>query len=156
MENKNSRSSNVNIENRKARHDYFIEDSLECGIELRGNEIKSIREGSASIKESWISIENGQMYIKKMHITPWRTANTFDVDETRNRRLLAHRAEINALDKQVQRDGYTLIPLKVYIDKNGRCKVLIGLAKGKHDYDKRQAAKDKQAKLDIDRALKNR
>ena len=150
------KKSNVCIENRKARYDYFVEETLECGIELRGNEIKSISDGSASIKESWISIENGQMYIKKMHITPWRTANSFDVDESRERRLLAHRKEINDFDRKIQRDGYTLIPLKVYIDNNGRCKVLIGLVKGKHDYDKRQSAKDKQAKIDIDRALKNR
>lgn len=150
------KKSNVCIENRKARYDYFVEETLECGIELRGNEIKSIRDGSASIKESWISIENGQMYIKKMHITPWRTANSFDVDESRERRLLVHRKEINDFDRKIQRDGYTLIPLKVYIDNNGRCKVLIALAKGKHDYDKRQSAKDKQAKMDIDRALKNR
>ena len=150
------KKSNVCIENRKARYDYFVEETLECGIELRGNEIKSIRDGSASIKESWISIENGQMYIKKMHITPWKTANSFDVDESRKRRLLAHRKEINDFDRKIQRDGYTLIPLKVYIDNNGRCKVLVALAKGKHDYDKRQSAKDKQAKMDIDRALKNR
>lgn len=150
------KKNNVCIENRKARYDYFVEETLECGIELRGNEIKSIRDGSASIKESWISIENGQMYIKKMHITPWRTANSFDVDESRERRLLAHRKEINDFDRKIQRDGYTLIPLKVYIDNNGRCKVLVGLTKGKHDYDKRQSAKDKQAKIDIDRALKNR
>lgn len=150
------KKSNVCIENRKARYDYFVEETLECGIELRGNEIKSIRDGSASIKESWISIENGQMYIKKMHITPWKTANSFDVDESRERRLLAHRKEINDFDRKIQRDGYTLIPLKVYIDNNGRCKVLVALAKGKHDYDKRQSAKDKQAKMDIDRALKNR
>lgn len=91
------KKSNVCIENRKARYDYFVEETLECGIELRGNEIKSIRDGSASIKESWISIENGQMYIKKMHITPWKTANSFDVDESRERRLLAHRKEINDL-----------------------------------------------------------
>ena len=150
------KKSNVCIENRKARYDYFVEETLECGIELRGNEIKSIRDGSASKKESWISIENGQMYIKKMHITPWKTANSFDVDESRERRLLAHRKEINDFDRKIQRDGYTLIPLKVYIDNNGRCKVLVALAKGKHDYDKRQSAKDKQAKMDIDRALKNR
>lgn len=150
------KKSNVCIENRKARYDYFVEETLECGIELRGNEIKSIRDGSASIKESWISIENGQMYIKKMHITPWKTANSFDVDESRERRLLAHRKEINDFDRKIQRDGYTLITLKVYIDNNGRCKVLVALAKGKHDYDKRQSAKDKQAKMDIDRALKNR
>lgn len=148
--------NNVCIENRKARYEYFIEETLECGIELRGNEIKSIRDGSASIKEAWVSIENGQMYIKQMHITQWKTANSFDVEESRDRRLLAHRKEINELDKQVQRDGYTLVPLKVYINNSSRCKVLVGLAKGKHDYDKRNTAKDRQAKRDIERALKNR
>lgn len=150
------KKNTVCIENRKARYDYFIKDTLECGIELRGNEIKSIRESAASIKEAWVAIENGQLYVKQMHITPWKTANSFDVDESRDRRLLAHRKEINELYREVQRDGYTLVPLKVYIDNNGRCKVLIGLAQGKHDYDKRQVAKDKQAKRDIDRALKNR
>jgi SsrA-binding protein len=156
MTNKDAKKSNICIENKKARYDYFIEDTLECGIELRGNEIKSIRDGSASIKEAWVSIDNGQLTIKQMHITPWRTANSFDVDENRNRRLLAHRKQISDFERKIQRDGYTLVPLKVYINSDGRCKVIVGLAKGKHDYDKRQTEKDKQAKRDIDRALKSR
>ena len=142
------------IENRKVYHDYFVEETLECGVELRGNEVKSIRDGKASIKESWIAIENNELFIKKMHVTSWETANKFDVDEDRVRKLLAHKSEIREFDKKVQRDGYTLIPLKIYFNK-GKCKVLVGLCKGKHSYDKRQVAKDKQTKMDIARALKN-
>lgn len=142
------------IENRKAYHDYFIEETLECGIELRGNEVKSLREGKASIKESWVAIENNEMLIKKMHITKWDTANLFDVDENRERKLLAHKSEIKELDRKAQLQGYTLVPLKVYFN-NGKCKILIGLAKGKHNYDKRHVAKEKQAKRDMDRAIKN-
>lgn len=141
------------IENKKAYHDYFVEETLECGIELRGNEVKSIREGKASIKESWIVIENGEMFIKKMHITAWSTANKFDVDENRVRKLLLHRSEIREFDRNVQQARYTIIPLKIYFN-NGKCKVLIGLCKGKHNYDKRAVEKAKQTKRDIERAMK--
>lgn len=146
--------NNVTIENRKAYHDYFVEDTYECGIELRGNEVKSIRDGRASIKESWVAVENGQVYIKKMHINAWETANKFDVDENRERRLLLHKSEIRELDRGTTRDGYTIIPLKVYINDRGKCKVLIGLCKGKHNYDKRAVEKEKQIKKDIARAMK--
>lgn len=138
------------IENKKAYYDYYVEESLECGIELRGNEVKSIREGRASIKESWIAIEDGQLLLKKMHINAWGTANKFDVDEDRTRVLLAHKNEIRSFNKQVQQQGYTLIPLKVYF-KGGRAKVLVGLCKGKHTYDKRRVEREKQVKLDIAR-----
>lgn len=141
------------IENKKAYHDYFVEETLECGIELRGNEVKSLREGKASIKESWIAIENGEMFIKKMHITAWSTANKFDIDENRVRKLLLHKSEIREFDRNVQQAGYTIIPLKIYFN-NGKCKVLIGLCKGKHNYDKRAVEKAKQTKRDIERAMK--
>ena len=141
------------IENKKAYHDYFVEETLECGIELRGNEVKSLREGKASIKESWIVIENGEMFIKKMHITAWSTANKFDIDENRVRKLLLHKSEIREFDRNVQQAGYTIIPLKIYFN-NGKCKVLIGLCKGKHNYDKRAVEKAKQTKRDIERAMK--
>lgn len=144
---------NATIENRKVGFNYYIEETLECGIELRGNEVKSIRCGMASIKESWVAIENGELYIKKMHITAWETANKFDVDENRSRKLLAHKNEIKEFSRKVQVDGYTLMPLKVYF-KNGRAKMLIGLCKGKHIYDKRKVEKEKQAKLDVSRILK--
>lgn len=142
------------IVNKKAYHDYFIEETLECGIELRGNEVKSIRAGKASIKESWIAIESNELVLKKMHITKWESANNFDVDETRERKLLAHKKEIKDFQKIIKLEGYTLIPLKVYFSDNGKCKVLVGLAKGKHNYDKRQVEKDKQVKRDINRKLK--
>ena len=137
--------NNVVIENRKVYHDYFVEETLECGIELRGNEVKSIRNGMASIKESWVTIENNQIYIKKMHITKWDTSNQFDVDETRERKLLAHKNEIRELGKKVCIQGYTLMPLKIYF-VNGRAKLLIGLCKGKHNYDKRAVEKERQIK----------
>ena len=148
------RKKPTSIENRKAYHDYFVEEQLQCGIELRGNEVKSIREGKASIKESWIAIENGQMFIKKMHINKFDKANAFDVDETRERKLLAHKKEINDFARKSQVMGYTLIPLKVYFDDRGKCKVLVGLCKGKHNYDKRNSEREKQMKRDVDRALK--
>lgn len=147
------KKNNITIENRKAYHDYFVEDTYECGIELRGNEVKSIRDGKASIKESWVAVENGQVYIKKMHINAWETANKFDVDENRERRLLLHKSEIRELERGTTRDGYTIVPLKVYINDRGKCKVLIGLCKGKHNYDKRRCEREKQIKLDIARAI---
>lgn len=146
--------NSATIENRKAKYDYFIEETLECGIELRGNEVKSIRSGKASIKEAWVSIENGEMVIKQMHITPWETSNRYDVSEVRERKLLAHKAEIRKLSRAVQRDGYTLVPLKVYFSDNGKCKVLVGLCKGKKNYDKREAQKERDIKRSINEKLK--
>lgn len=144
----------ITIENKKAYYDYYIEESLECGIELRGNEVKSIRDGKASIKEAWVAVENNELLIKKMHITAWDKSNKFDVDENRERKLLAHKTEIKQFNTAVQRGGYTLIPLKVYINKEGRVKVMIGLCKGKHIYDKRKVEKEKQVKRDIQRIVK--
>lgn len=147
-------SKKINIENKKAYYDYYVEETYECGIVLKGNEIKSIRKGKASIKESWVSLKNNELIIKQMHITAWETSNSFDVDETRDKKLLLHKSEINKLGKSIQMQGYTLVPLKVYIADNQKCKVLIGLCRGKHNYDKRQVNKDRQIKRDIDRALK--
>ena len=149
---KNDKS--IIIENRKARHDYFINDTLECGISLRGNEVKSIRAGKASIKEAWISTSSGDMIIKQMHITPWETANRYDVDEVRDRVLLAHRSEISKFSRLVARDGYTLVPLKIYFNSSGKCKVLVGLCKGKHEYDKRATEKERSVKKAIREKLK--
>lgn len=146
--------NSATIENRKAKYDYFIEETLECGIELRGNEVKSIRSGKASIKEAWVSVESGEMIIKQMHITPWETSNRYDVSEVRERKLLAHKAEIRKLSRAVQRDGYTLVPLKVYFSDNGKCKVLVGLCKGKKNYDKREAQKERDIKRSINEKLK--
>lgn len=148
-------NKSITIENRSARHEYFIEDTLECGIELRGNEVKSIREGKASIKEAWVAVENGELFIKQMHITQWKTANQYDVDEKRDKKLLAHKNEINKLGIRVKQDGYTLIPLKIYFNGRGKCKVLLGVCKGKHLYDKRQANKEKTTKREMDKVLKD-
>ena len=139
------------IENRKARHEYFVEETLECGIELRGNEVKSIRDGKVSIKESWISADNGELKVKQMHITPWITANAFDVDAKRDIRLLAHKREINKLYNRVRLDGYTLIPLKIYFNSQGKCKLLVGVCKGKKNYDKRAYEKQRDAKKEINK-----
>lgn len=151
---KETKKKSTIIENRKAYHDYFVEETYECGIALWGNEVKSLRDGKASIKESWVAIENGEVLIKKMHVTPWNTANSFDIDETRERKLLMHKSEIHELSRKVQQDGYTLVPLKVYFSEDSKVKVLIGLCKGKHDYDKRQVEKEKQAKREMSRASK--
>ena len=130
--------------NKKAFHDYFIEEQYECGIVLVGTEVKSLRMGKCSIKESWVRIENGELWIMGMNISPYEKGNIFNVDPLRVRKLLMHRSEIVKLDNIVSRDGYTLVPLDVYFSK-GRAKVRIGLAKGKKLYDKREtiAKKDR-------------
>ena len=144
------------IENRSASHEYSILETLECGVELLGNEVKSLRAGKASIKESWITITDGEMFIKHMHITPWITSNKFDIVEKRDKRLLAHKQEIAKLYKEVKVSGLTLIPLKVYFNDRGKCKVLIGLCKGKQLHDKRQAEKEKTATREMNRELSTR
>ena len=146
-------SKTATIENKKAYHDYFVDETIECGISLRGNEVKSIRAGKASIKESWGRVQNNQLVIRGMHISQWDTANSYDVDEDRERVLLAHKKEIIKLGDVVQQDGVSLIPLKVYF-VNGKCKVLLGVCRGKHNYDKRETLKNRQIKRDINRALK--
>ena len=147
-------NKNIEIENRKAKYDYYIEDTLECGIELKGNEVKSIRNGSCNITDAWCQIQNNQLVIRGMHISKWSTSNTYDLlDETRERRLLAHKKEIYKLADKVAINGMTLIPLKVYLSNN-KIKVLVGLCKGKHNYDKRQSIKERQMKRDIERNLK--
>ena len=145
----------VVIENRSAYHEYFIEDTLECGISLRGNEVKSIRAGKANIKEAWCGVQNGQLVLRGMFISKWDTANVFDVDERRERVLLAHKSEIMKLSKQISEKGMTLVPLKVYFVK-GKCKVEVGVCKGKKLYDKRESLKERQVSRDISRGLKSK
>lgn len=144
----------MNIENKKAYHDYFVDEKIECGISLRGNEVKSIRNGMCNIKEAWCQIQDNNLVIRGMHISRWNTSNMFDVDENRERQLLAHKREILKLKQRVQEKGVTLIPLKVYFTSRGKCKVEIGVCRGKHNYDKRQDLKDKQIKRDIEREMK--
>ena len=131
--------------NKKAYHDYFIEEKYEAGIELFGTEVKSIRQGKCSIKEAWISIDKGEAFIMGMNITPYEKGNIFNKDPLRVKKLLLHKTEIRKLDQQKMVQGYTLVPLEVYF-KNGKVKVEIGLAKGKKLYDKREstAKRDQQ------------
>ncbi|WP_342388554.1 SsrA-binding protein SmpB [Salinicoccus bachuensis] len=142
-------------QNRKASHDYHIEDTIEAGIELRGTEIKSIRRGSANLKDAYARVYRGEMYVYNMHIAPYEEGNRHNHDPLRTRKLLLKRKEIDKLQGQIQETGYALIPLKLYI-KNGFCKVLLGVGRGKKKYDKREDLKRKQMKRDVDRALKDR
>ena len=139
--------------NRQARHEYFVLETYEAGIELYGTEIKSIRTGSVNLKEAWADIQNGQVYIYGMHISPYEKGNIFNKDPFRVRRLLLHKKEIIKLSSKIQQDGLTLVPLSLYY-KNQYVKVELGLCKGKKLYDKRESDAKKNAKRDIDRALK--
>ena len=132
----------VICQNKKAHHDYFIEDTYECGISLLGTEIKSIRLGKVSINEAYCYVEKGEMLISGMHISKYEQGNLFNHDPDRLKKLLLHKKEIIRLQSKVMREGYTLIPLVVYLTK-GRCKVELGLAKGKKLYDKRESLKEK-------------
>src|SRR5690625_2642454 len=140
-------------QNRKASHDYFIEDTYEAGIVLKGTEIKSIRAGKVSIKDSHARIDRGEVKLINLHIAEYEQGNRFNHDPTRTRKLLLHRKEIDKLTGLIQQQGYALIPLKIYI-KNGFAKVLLGLGKGKKKFDKREDLKRKQMKRDADRAIK--
>ena len=140
--------------NKKAFHDYFIEKKYEAGIELQGSEVKSIKQGKGSIKESFIGDRNGQMYIYGMHVTPFKEAYDQKIDPTRTRKLLLHKKEIDTLIGKKTQDGYTIVPLSVY-EKNGLVKIELALAKGKKQYDKRETIKRREADRKIDRALKN-
>ena len=148
-------SIKVMARNREARHEYFIEEDYEAGIELVGTEVKSIRKGTLNLKDAWCGIKDGQMLINQMHISPYEQGNRFNVDPRRPRRLLMHKREIMRLYGKVKQDGYSLIPLEVYF-KGSRVKVKVGLCKGKKLYDKRQSAAERDAKRQIDRAMKER
>ena len=142
--------------NKKAYHDYFIEDTYEAGISLHGTEVKSLRMGKCSVKESFVRIENGEVFIYGMHISPYEKGNIFNKDPLRERKLLMHRHEINKLKGKIQEKGYTLVPLQVYF-KGSLVKVEIGLARGKKLYDKRAdiAKKDQRRELEKDFKVKN-
>ncbi len=132
----------MEIENRKARYDYFIEDSYECGIVLKGTEIKSIRDGKANIKDSYGMIKNNELYLLNMHISPYESGNIFNHEERRTRKLLVNKKEIFKIKDKVNLEGYTLVPLKIYF-KNGKAKVQLAIAKGKKTYDKRETIKQR-------------
>ena len=141
--------------NKKAYHDYFIEEKYEAGIELVGTEVKSLRGGKCSIKESFIRIEGGQVYVYGMHISPYEKGNIFNKDPLRVRKLLLHRYEINKIMGKISEKGYTLVPLQVYL-KGSLVKIEIALAKGKKLYDKRESEAKKSAKRDIERAVRQK
>lgn len=142
-------------DNRKARHDYFVLESFEAGMELVGTEVKSIRQGGVNLKDSWCSIDNGEIFIKGMHISPYEKGNVFNKDPLRVRKLLLHKKEIFRLFGTTKQDGLTLIPLSIYF-KGSKVKLQLGLCKGKKLHDKRETTANRDAKRDIDRALKQR
>ena len=149
-------SSNKTLaENRKAWHDYFIEEAMEAGIELVGTEVKSIREGKANLKDSYAEVRNGELFVYNMHISPYEKGNIFNKDPLRVRRLLMHKKEILRLEGFVAQKGFTLVPLSIYL-KNGRIKMNLSVARGKKDYDKRDTMLEKDAKRDIERQMKEK
>lgn len=149
------KNSNSLAENRKARHDYFVEETMEAGIELVGTEVKSIRNGKCNLKECYADVRNGEIFILGMHISPYEQGNIFNVDPLRSRKLLLHREQIARLAGLVSRDGFTLVPLALYL-KNGKVKVALGICRGKKNYDKRDSMLEKDHKRDMERAMKER
>lgn len=144
----------VVADNRKAFHDYFIEEKFECGVCLSGTEVKSIRKGKINLKDSYCTIKDGEIFIVGVHISPYEQGNRFNLDPMRTRKLLMHKNEIIRLFSTIKQDGLTLVPTKVYF-KDSKVKFEIGLARGKKNYDKRDAIAEKEAKRDIARTLKN-
>ncbi|RDI41078.1 SsrA-binding protein SmpB [Falsibacillus pallidus] len=142
-------------QNKKARHDFSIEETYEAGIVLQGTEIKSIRNGRVNLKDAFARIQKGEVYLFNMHVSPYEQGNRYNHDPLRTRKLLMHRKQINKLIGETKEAGYSLVPLKLYL-KDGYAKVLIGLGKGKKKYDKREDLKKKEAKRDIERAFKAR
>ena len=140
-------------QNKRARHDYFIEETYEAGIALHGTEVKSLRMGKCSIKEAFIRIENGEVIIYGMHVSPYEKGNIFNRDPLRPKKLLMHKSEIRKLVGKIAEQGYTLVPVEVYF-KGSLVKVQIALAKGKKLYDKRAALKEKQSSRDMERSLR--
>ncbi|MED4687777.1 SsrA-binding protein SmpB [Peribacillus frigoritolerans] len=142
-------------QNKKAYHDFFIEQTFEAGIVLKGTEIKAIRAARVNLKDAFAKIENGEVYLHNLHVSPYEQGNQFNHDPLRTRKLLLHKKEISKLIGETKVTGYTIVPLKMYL-KNGFAKVLIGLGKGKKQYDKRDDLKKKEAKRDIERAFRDR
>lgn len=144
----------MEIVNRKAKHDYFIEDTIEAGIVLKGTEVKSVRNGQANLKDSYAIIKNDEVFLLNMHISHYKEGNIFNHEETRTRKLLMHHKEILKLNNKIKLEGFTLIPLKLYF-KGNYAKILIGVAKGKKDYDKRETIKKRDIEREIRKTMKN-
>ena len=154
MDKKSSEGKRL-AQNKKAWHDYFIEETYEAGLVLVGTEVKSIRAGKVNLKESYAQIKNGELFICGMHVSPYEQGNIFNKDPLRERKLLLHKSQIDMLAGFTSRDGYTLVPLSLYL-KKGKVKLALGVAKGKKNYDKRQSIAEKDAKRNIDREMKSR
>lgn len=152
---KKENKNNTLAQNRKAFHDYFIDETFEAGIALVGTEVKSIRAGKVNLKDSYAQVKNGEVFLCNMHISPYEKGNIFNKDPLRERKLLLHKKEIATLLGYTTQKGYTLIPLSLYL-KKGRVKVALGVARGKKNYDKREAIAERSAKRDIDRQIKER
>ena len=145
----------IEIKNKKATFDYFIEEEIECGIVLKGTEIKSIRNGQANIKDCYAIIKNNEVFLLNMFISKYENGSIFNHEERRTRKLLLNKKEILKLRDKVEISGYTLVPIKLYF-KGNKAKILLGVAKGKKSYDKRESIKEKDIKRDIEKALKNK
>lgn len=145
----------MEIKNKKASFDYFIEEEIECGIVLKGTEIKSIRNGQANIKDCYAIVKNNEVFLLNMYISKYNDASIFNHDERRTRKLLLNKREILKLRDKVEISGYTLVPIKLYF-KGNKAKILLGVCKGKKNYDKRESIKEKDVKRDIEKALKNK
>jgi len=143
----------VIAQNKKARHEFFVEESFEAGLALRGTEVKSIRQGRVNLKESFVQAQNGELFAYGMHISPYEQGNQFNADPLRPKKLLMHKREIRRLAAEVKRQGYTLIPLLIYL-KDGRMKLELGMCKGKRTYDKRDDMAARDAKRNMERALR--
>ncbi len=143
--------------NRKARHDFFIEDTMEAGIVLKGVEIKSMREGKANLRDSYVVIRNGEAWVRNLHVSPYKQASTHEdeVDPMRPRKLLLHARQIHKLDESIAQQGMTIVPLRLYL-KDNRAKLEIGIAKGKKNYDKRNTIAERESQRTIERALRER
>ena len=142
-------------QNRKAYHDYFVEEKYECGIALFGTEVKSIRQGKVNLKESWAQVRKGEVWVEGMHISPYEQGNIYNRDPLRAKKLLLHKSEIRKLDGLVMRQGFTLIPLEMYL-KDGMVKVQLGLCKGKQLHDKRDSMAQRDSQREIQRALRQK
>ncbi len=152
-ESKQDPGNRLIAENRKARFNYLIEESLECGIELKGTEVKSVKSGKISFVDSFVTIQNGELFIQNLHITPYEFGNIHNHDPARKKKLLAHKKEILKMKRQIEAKGYSIVPLKFYL-KSGKVKVLIGVGKGKKMHDKRETIKERDLQRATDRELK--
>jgi SsrA-binding protein len=146
----------VLVANKKARHDYFVEDTYEAGVQLVGSEVKSLREAHAVISDAYVMVKNNEAFLISMQINEYPWANRWNHEPKRDRKLLLHRREIEKIAQAIDREGYTALPLEVYLNKEGRVKVLVGICKGKRQYDKRQDQKRKDAQREVEAALRRR